>query len=129
MRREKARPCWDDESTPRVRVLLECESTDSPSIIASVIERHGFAVRTCEGPRERRCRLLEDGVCELVDEADVVVNMLRSSPTGPRVLRAVAQTRRPPALVAVPLTTTTRDLIEGIRVALERRGAGRAGTS
>lgn len=142
MRRKPARPRWDDGPDPRVRVLLECEPADSPSIIASIIERHGFSVQTCGGPREHRCSLLDDGVCELVDGADVVVNLLRSPPTGANVLQAVAHLRRAPAIVAQrPLSArladargtddeamtsltpplTSRNLIEGIHESLDRR--------
>lgn len=147
MRRMSTRQRWGDDPAPRVRVLLECEPADSPSIIASIIEQHGFSVRTCEGPRDQRCGLLEDGVCELIDGADVVVNMLRSPPTGPSVLQAVAHLRRAPAIVAeMPASTrtadppgtsgeevitlmppmTSRNLIEGIRESLDRRDLPRS---
>ena len=78
MRRRTARQSWGTREDDRVRVLLECEPHASPSIIASVIERHGFAVRTCEGPATGPCDLLDGGHCSLVDDADVVVNMLRA---------------------------------------------------
>lgn len=100
MRRRARREPWSDTPDPQVRVLLECEPESSPSIIAPVIERHGYSVRTCEGPGHDGCDLLEDGACALVDGADVVVNMLHEPTEGPRVRDAVAASRRPPAVVA-----------------------------
>ena len=67
---------WEEGSS-RTRVLLECAASSSPSIIARVVERHGFDVRTCEGPGDRGgCDLIDHGACALVSGADVVVNML-----------------------------------------------------
>ncbi len=100
MRRRSRKEPWGDETGSRVRVLLECEPEMSPSIIAPVIERHGYAVRTCDGPAHDGCDLLEDGACALVDGADVVVNMLHAPVDAPLVRNAVSSTRRPPAVVA-----------------------------
>ncbi len=139
---------WDPDRSG-VRVLIECAASSSPSIIARVVERHGFAVRTCEGPGDRGgCDLLDHGACALVSGADVVVNMLAAGdPTSSEVLSAVLDERRPPATV-VELTCPQRDrferddgdaiigprratvittpvtganLIEGIHLAIERR--------
>lgn len=90
---------WGAEDDGRVRVLIECQHTDSPAIIASVIEREGYAVHTCQGPDAGPCDLVEHGHCGLVDGADVVVNLLRDPVEGPRIAEAVASVRRPPALV------------------------------
>ncbi|MEZ5177489.1 MAG: hypothetical protein R2746_04175 [Acidimicrobiales bacterium] len=90
---------WEDEPDDRVRVLVECQHTDSPGIIATVVEREGYAVRTCEGPDIGRCELVEHGHCGLVEGADVVVNLLRDPEEGPKIADAVASLRRPPALV------------------------------
>ncbi len=90
---------WEPEDDGRVRVLIECQHTDSPAIIASVIEREGYAVHTCQGPDAGRCDLVEHGHCGLVEGADVVVNLLRDPVEGPRIAEAVASVRRPPALV------------------------------
>src|SRR5690606_28116427 len=102
------RPWAPDD--PRSRVLLECAASSSPSIIARVVERHGFAVRTCEGPGDRGgCDLLDHGACALVSGADVVVNMLTGwDPTSSEVLAAVLDERRPPATV-VELTRPRRE--------------------
>ncbi len=90
---------WETAPADGVRVLIECQHTDSPAIIASVIEREGYAVRTCTGPDAGRCDLVEHGHCGLVDGADVVVNLLRDPVEGPQIAEAVASVRRPPALV------------------------------
>jgi hypothetical protein len=95
----KKSPSWEAEDDDRVRVLIECQHTDSPAIIASVIEREGYAVRTCTGPDAGGCDLVDHGNCALVDGADVVVNLLRDPVEGPRIADAVASVRRPPALV------------------------------
>ena len=100
MRRRPIRQAWASRADPRVRVVLECQPESSPSIISSVIERHGYAVRTCEGPGRHGCDLLVNGVCALVDGADVVVNMLRTPTVGRSILDEVAAIRRPPAIVA-----------------------------
>ena len=71
--RKSATQRWDESESNRVRVLLECPPAESPSIIASAIERRGYAVRTCEGPSVKPCALLDHGACALVDGADVVV--------------------------------------------------------
>lgn len=96
---KQPRSSWDVETGGQVRVLIECQHTDSPAIIASVIEREGYAVRTCTGPDAGRCELVEHGHCGLVDGADVVVNLLRDPVEGPQIAEAVASVRRPPALV------------------------------
>ncbi|HKY14414.1 MAG TPA: hypothetical protein VJM33_05780 [Microthrixaceae bacterium] len=91
---------WNDESSDRPRVLIECTPEASPTIIASVVERHGLAVRTCVGGAERRCDLLDHGNCALVSGADVVVNLLgQHHETGRCIAEAVLAERRPPALV------------------------------
>ena len=93
---------WDDAGTERPRVLIECPSTASPSIIADLVSRSGYEVRTCVGPDDRghRCDLLDEGACELVSGADVVVNMLGvRKDAGSRVAEAVLSERRPPKVV------------------------------
>ena len=146
--RKSATPRWDESESNRVRVLLECPPAESPSIIASAIERRGYAVRTCEGPSVKPCALLDRGACALVDGADVVVNMLGTTPREARVLPAVAGLRRCPAVVAgvqyrvpaaangadpfavpesadavtkLPAPVTTSALFGGIEEALRRR--------
>lgn len=105
--RSKQEP-WSDEPDPRIRVLLECEPESSPSALAAVIERQGYSVRTCEGPRHGGCVLLENGACALVDGADVVVNLLNETAAGSRIRDAVAGTRRPPAVVAEMASAQSR---------------------
>ncbi len=90
---------WSVEDRSKVRVLLECPPAASPTIVAGALEREGYAVQVCEGPTEHRCDLLDDGVCGLVDGADVVVNLLAGDATGREVLRATTEVRRPPAVV------------------------------
>lgn len=138
---------WDPASR-QPRVLIECPASASPSIVAQVVQRHGFSVRTCVGPQDRgRCDLIDNGVCSLVSGADVVVNMLHSEdPAAGAVLGAVMGERRPPATVVeltpVRIAATGRsdgehigppqptvittpvnaaDLIRGINDAIERR--------
>ncbi len=93
-------PAWDDGEGDRVRVLLECGHDSTPSIIAAVIAEEGYDVRTCTGPGDHSCSLVEHGSCELVDGADVVVNMLRPHEGGKEVLDRTTELRRPPAVVA-----------------------------
>lgn len=99
MARRSTKQSWNDDDGTRTRVLIECPPESSPSMIADAVARHGYAVRTCEGPEAGRCDLVHDGSCGLVDGADVVVNMLGFGHTGREVLEAVADRRRPPALV------------------------------
>lgn len=147
MRDKSGHRPWDATS-PQPRVLIECPASASPSIVAQVVERHGFAVRTCVGPQDRgRCDLIDHGVCPLVSGADVVVNMLHSEdPSAAAVLGAVMAQRRPPATVVeltparlaassrggagsigppqptvITTPVTGADLICGINTAIERR--------
>ncbi|MEZ5381568.1 MAG: hypothetical protein R2754_07200 [Microthrixaceae bacterium] len=101
LRRQKRThdPVWDGADSDRVRVLLECEADSTPSLIASVIEQEGYEVRTCCGPEDVGCSLVDHGVCELVEGADVVVNMLRPHEGGAAVLDRTLARRRPPAVV------------------------------
>jgi hypothetical protein len=103
---------WDPDA-PGHRVLLECPATASPSMIARVVERHGYEVRTCDGPADQGgCDLIDHGACALVAGADVVVNMLDAAdPDAHDVLAAVSDERRPPAVV-----------VELTRPRLARRG-------
>jgi hypothetical protein len=100
MTKSPRQPRWDESDAGRVRVLLECSPSGSPSIIASAIERRGYAVSICEGPSVKPCELLENGACALVDGADVVVNMLGTTASEIPVLPAVAGLRRYPAILA-----------------------------
>lgn len=110
MRRTPTRESWDESTDDRVRVLLEFGPESSPSIMAAIIERHGFEVRSCEGPdHDHGCDLIENGMCALVDGADVVVNMLSTPLDAPMVLDAVTGLRRPPAVVATDTTAARRD--------------------
>jgi hypothetical protein len=149
MARSKVAPVpWGDAHPSRVRVLLECPPEESPHLVASLIEREGFAVEVCEGPSAGACPLITSGACALVDRADVVVNLLEASDAGRQVAPAIESMRRSPALVverprpgtarrlAVPgapaVSTgamvlhpplTRRSLIEAIKEALRRRSA------
>ena len=146
--RKSATPRWDESESNRVRVLLECPPAESPSIIASAIER----------PRVRRTNLrwsLGEALCVVgprslrpVDGADVVVNMLGIDPTEIPVLPRSGRTpalpghgRRGPdrarveprgqdvtavpdladAAVEVAGPMTTSALFKGIEAALQRR--------
>lgn len=99
MRRNEPRQRWDDDDDDRVRVLLECTPAESPSIVARSLEREGFAVRTCTGPDDVACDLDRHGACDLVDGADVVVNLLDGD-HGQALAERIAAARRPPAVVA-----------------------------
>lgn len=99
MARRSTKQTWSEDDGTRPRVLIECPPEASPTMIADAVARHGYAVRTCEGPEAGRCDLVHDGSCGLVDGADVVVNMLGFGHSGRQVLEAVADRRRPPALV------------------------------
>lgn len=148
MRRPLPTDDWDDAPPGAVRVLLECPPEHSPDIVAGILRRHGYAVRTCEGPdRRHECPLVATGSCRLVSGADVVVNLFGAAdPHRRQVLGAITDERRPPAVVTEvpepeirrrtesadwwfdrervhivesPLTTAT--LIEAVEEALTRR--------
>jgi hypothetical protein len=98
--REDRKMTWNGDTADRPRVLIECPPDASPGIIADVVERNGFAVRTCSRAADRRCDLLDCGHCTLVTGADVVVNLLgQHRERGRRIAEAVRDERRPPALV------------------------------
>lgn len=95
-RRERA--AWSEESD-RVRVLVECAAHDNPDFVADVVGRQGVDVTVCTGPGDGvRCPVLRGGACELVDGADVVVNMLVSD-HGRRIADRVLAQRRPAEVV------------------------------
>ena len=121
MRKTPGQQRWDD-GDDRVRVLLECALKDSPTIVASVIEREGYAVRTCDGPTGTTCDLLDHGACALVDGADVVVNLLGTTPDEQAVLDTMTGLRRPPAIaveVGKANRLTKRVLLTDIQRALD----------
>ena len=99
MRRNERRQRWNDEDDERIRVLVECSPADSPAIVARSLEREGYDVRTCTGPTDVACDLDRHGACDLVDGADVVVNLLEGD-HGHALAARVAAARRPPAVVA-----------------------------
>ncbi len=145
MTRNPPRRRWSSRPTDAPRVLLECAGPDSPEIIADVIRREGYDVAVCTGPDgSHPCDLLTHGACELVDEADVVVNLFHNR-VGDEIGTHVASIRRPPAMVnqtappsesrpgnpADPRVVTVgrrmdrSQLLASIREALRRRsGAG-----
>ena len=98
MTRNPPRRRWS-RPTDAPRVLLECAGPDSPEIIADVIRREGYDVAVCTGPDgSHPCDLLTHGACELVHEADVVVNLFHNR-VGDEIGTHVASIRRPPAMV------------------------------
>jgi hypothetical protein len=114
---------WKNETSDRPRVVIECTPDASPDLIAEVVERQGFAVRTCSGELDRRCDLLEHGTCALVSGADVVVNLLgQHHAIGCRIAEAVQDERRPPALVieAAAGECSGREASDGAPILLAR---------
>lgn len=101
MRAHRDDTSWDDVPSDRSRVLLECPAGSSPQLIADAIERHGYAVKVCEGPSRRHpCDLVDAGACALVDGADVVVNLLNGPDAeGREVIHHLTRLRRPPEVV------------------------------
>ena len=114
---------WDP-TNPKLRVLLECPASSSPTLVAAAVERMGVEVRVCEGPAARGgCDLIDDGSCTLVNGADVVVNMLSADdPQDLEVLEAVTGERRPPAVVV----ELTRPKLERVPAARRARIEERA---
>lgn len=66
-----------EASMAQPRLLLECRDQSAPAQLAHALAEAGFDVTVCSGPdASKRCALLEQGQCALVDDADVVVNAL-----------------------------------------------------
>ena len=149
MRRPIPTDSWEEAPADAVRVLVECPPEQTPDVVAGILERHGYAVRTCEGPDKRHhCPLVTTGACNLVSGADVVINLFGASDQhASEVLGALTEERRPPAvitemptpeiqrrtesddwwfdrdrvnIVASPLTTAT--LLEAVEAALAEQG-------
>jgi hypothetical protein len=79
------------------RVLLEVDDGAEAFARLRVLEAAGYHVSWCPGPDghpARRCPLVCDGACPLVDTADVVVTSLRLHRASTRdVLDALARSR------------------------------------
>ena len=102
---------WDDAPPEAIRVLVECPDYKSPSVIAELIERDGYAVRVCGGPdRDHSCPMVTERSCTLVNGADVVVNLLSGPDRQPQaVIGAITSERRPPQVVTqMPTPTIAR---------------------
>lgn len=122
MRHDVTHRGW--ESQPgKLRVLIECPPSSSPSLVAAAVERLGCEVRTCDGPAARGgCDLIDHGTCALVSGADVVVNMLAADDSsGLDVLDAVTSERRPPAAVVELTRPRMMEISRRERADLHRR--------
>ena len=88
-------PGWSARRAPRV--LVEVGDGAEAFARLRVLEAAGYHVSWCPGPDghpARRCPLVTDGSCPLVDAADVVVTALRLHQASTRdVLDAIARAR------------------------------------
>jgi len=88
---------WTESSGPRVLV----ENSDGAELwgYAAILREAGYSVATCAGPTgvdgrvtgpedRARCPLIENGHCELVDAADIVVTACNVGQTG-QLLKAL----------------------------------------
>ena len=121
------------------RVLIEHPDPAAQDVLARGLEKHGYEVLTCGGPRaagctEVSCPLLWQESCGAVDGADVVISGL-SLHTAPErmILRRISQAPGAPQLVleatpgdAAGLLETSADgyvtplSVSGVVEALER---------
>ena len=124
----------------RVRLLLECASRESPSLIASLLERLGYDVQVCEGPAAVPCTLVEEGTCPLVEQSDVVVNLLGPGTAHEEIAAVVSSLPGPPLVLAslhgqplespsgtvrIPGVLTRHKLAAGVRCAIGSVDASR----
>ena len=88
-------PGWSTRPAPRV--LVEVDDGAEAFARVRVLEAAGYHVSWCPGPDghpARRCPLVHEGTCPLVDAADVVVTALRLHHESTRdVLDALARTK------------------------------------
>lgn len=104
-------PGWSSRRPSRV--LIEVDDGAEAFARLRVLEAAGYHVSWCPGPdghRGRRCPLVSEGSCPLVDDADVVVTALGLHHAATRdVLAALARARPElPVVVEAPAPSAER---------------------
>jgi hypothetical protein len=97
----------DQTANDRRRVVIEHDDGAWQSAAARALERAGFDVACCGGPRQLprgRCPLVEGTGCPLIDQADVVVNGLGLRDPANRALLEALEATHPeiPLVVEAP---------------------------
>ena len=101
-------PGWSARTAPRV--LVEVDDGAEAFARVRVLEAAGYQVSWCPGPDghpARRCPLVTEGACPLVDAADVVVTALRLHDRSAREVLAALARARPelPVVVEAPASS------------------------
>jgi hypothetical protein len=122
-RASRARPESRRYQLPRPRVLIENSDYGTAYAAERILERRGYEVSVCGGPdhlRGRRCPLVAEGRCELVDDADVVVHGLDPDRPDHRAVLAALREERPSVPIVAEMTAAAAerhaDLLEGCTV-------------
>ncbi len=98
-------PIWSRHDTGP-RVLVETTCFVKRDVLATILTRNGYSVRTCGGPEasDERCPLADHEECTRVAGADVIVHSMRHSDPRNREVLLEIQRRYPdvPLVVEVP---------------------------
>ncbi|MDH3755195.1 MAG: hypothetical protein OEU32_15090 [Acidimicrobiia bacterium] len=94
------------EPTTKPRVLIEATEWAMRESMATVVRNAGYEVAACAGPEgtDQPCALIADGICPAVENADIVVHLLRHQDLRNRDVLRNLRRRHPnlPVVVQVP---------------------------
>jgi hypothetical protein len=100
---------WSTGATNGKRVVVESDDAAVGWAVGGVLQREGYEVVQCPGPDAgHRCPVLDGGRCQLVADADVVINLLGGDHTdgiGPAV-RTALRSAHPDTPVVAELSVT-----------------------
>lgn len=114
---------WSRSGGTAAKVLIEYEDYGVAFAAERLLDRHGYSVAVCGGPkhlRGRRCPLVTSGECPLVDRADVVVHGLDPACGANRAVLETIRRTRPERRVVVEAAESARvdyrQLLDGCEV-------------
>ena len=123
MRYLRSPDAWSRSGGTAAKVLIEYEDYGVAFAAERLLDRHGYSVAVCGGPkhlRGRRCPLVTSGECSLVDRADVVVHGLDLECGANRAVLETIRRTRPERRVVVEAAESarvdSRQLLDGCEV-------------
>ena len=101
----------------RPRVLIEGHDGSITWAQQRVLEDAGYGVRSCPGPHDlpgKRCPLVTDGRCALVEGTDAILTSLRSNDPGERCVLEALATRDGAPPVAIEVTPASGERLDAV---------------